>query len=193
MRVLIAVALCGLSWNGAHAGPFGLEKGQRKEALSLENPGDASGSFVLRSVPKPHPDFVVYQVQFSKKTGLCIVSAASAPYAHDPYGENVGRDFLKIERQLNDVYGASIPHNYLKPGAMFVEPRHWTMSIFQNERVFGTRWSKKTGAHLKDNIEEINLKIKTIAFDQSYIGIHYYFNNSRACQAENDSNGQDSL
>jgi hypothetical protein len=166
----------------ANAGAFGLEQGTSKESLDIEKELSPF-TYKLKSVNKPHPEFVEYFALVSPKEGLCIIIGNGKTYSNDSYGTNVRSTYSNIKSQLDRLYGKGKPHDSIESNLSFKESSQWLMSLMQNEIQYVTFWSKKDNS-LKDGVVAISLGVEALSTDESYIQIKYDFSNVSRCRAE---------
>ena len=142
-----------------------------------------NGNYVI-SVPRPHSEFESYVVVLSEATGVCMVRGIGKNHNNDRTGANVRRAFKTLETALNSRYGAGDHVNWLQPRALWDGAHEWVMSIRQNERVFGTGWTTEGGAELPEEFLAINMQVRALSSDSSYIVLQYRFSNFDECDRE---------
>ena len=171
-------------------GPFGIEMGTPLDKFEMESPGPKA---ILKSVPKPHPAFETYGVWASKGSGTCLIMGLSKTYDNDRYGAAVQSDFAKFADALAERYGTKASADFLKPGALWKEPNEWVMSIYQNERLFGTEWSNPNEKGNGGDLLDVNMELFASGSDSAQIKLQYRFKNFDKCQAEIEKESNDSF
>ena len=174
-----ATAVLLISLGAANAGPFGVDMGAPIERLDVEK---VENKFSFRSVPKPHPLFSVYSGWQTAKHGVCRVVAISDTIENDSFGSEVRDRFDQIKLALSQKYGEARVIEGLQPGSIWDEPRDWTMSIFQNERMHAADWesAKADG----EAYSLIQMWIVGFSSSDSAIALEYRSTNFDDCSAE---------
>lgn len=171
---------------------FGIEAGQKIESLDIiDDIGDG-----LYSVEVPTPVskyFEEYVVLATPKAGVCMVRGIGKTIYNDAYGEKLRRDFSELRKLLERNYGNSELVSFLKNGALWDEPREWTMALRQGERIHQAEWDNEVGSTFAVDMEDIILSAKALSSDSSWIALQYRFSNIRDCRAEIDLELQDAL
>lgn len=112
LLVVVLLSLCVNTLFAQHAavrksGPFGFERGMTKEQVikilgrkAIQNEGTDNLRF--NTAPKPHDDFASYDLIFSRKYGLEIVTAFSKQFDR---GTELKDEYSRIKTALNSIYG----------------------------------------------------------------------------------------
>jgi len=166
------------------AGPFGLDKGQTKSSLDIDDPTEPSQVYTLRSVPKPHPAFRNYFAAVGEQSGLCRINAATETFDNDKYGSEARSKVEEIGAQLANVYGKSKSLDFIRSDGIWKGDDEWVMSIKQNERTYAKLWDAQSGAKLKDGLTRIGLIVRAASADEAFVVLEYDFDNIDACTAE---------
>lgn len=120
---------------------------------------------------------------FSKKSGLCSVSAYTNFFETNIYGTDVINKFNSIEESLKSKYGRNLKIDRLNDESLLNKDEDWTSSLANNERRLISYWSKDAKSELSDKIESISLEAHGIHPKKAHISISYLFDNFYECKA----------
>lgn len=109
--------------------------------------------------------------------------ANSYPIARDPYGESAKRLYSEIKALLVAKYGNPQEFDHLKRGALYDEPREWTMSIYQKERTLMAFWGQE-GTPLAPGLAGLQLTVEAASYGQTRIVVAYEAEGYAQCLAE---------
>lgn len=189
------VALLVAAWSASvDAAPFGIAAGTKFTDAEISR-DLGKFNFVLKGVPTPHPAFESFLAWSPPGVGTCQIKAIGVTRSNDAFGTGVRADFATLKAQLEQVYGAGRVNDFLRPGALWDEPREWVMAIRQNERTLQAVWGslQDNAPQLKDAVIEIILTISALDSDTAYILLQYRFSNYKACQAADAAAGAGAL
>lgn len=140
--------------------PFGVEVGTPIAELPVTS-HQSLGTYSLKSVPNPHPEFGFYEVQASKASGVCRVRGWTGGLRWSPEdGGQVKPVLDALRRQVTAKYGP--------PGT-------------GKHRV---AWHRDSGSDLPADIETISLEIHDVSPEKWIMTITYQFSTWPRCKAE---------
>ena len=178
----------------ASAAPFGIRVGMPyAEVIKLGDPGKTPGTFALRKMPQPHPDFESLIVVASRKHGACKVVAIGNTLSTSAYGDDVRSTFRRLSEALSSKYGApDLEFDFLRAGSIWNEPRDWMMGLQQEERTLANAWGDpENGKEVGNGISVILLQANALSASKGYINVTYDFASATEClksiQAEADA------
>lgn len=189
------VVLFVAAWSvSVDAAPFGIVAGTKFTEAEISRDLGKS-NFALKAVPTPHPAFESFLVWSPPGIGTCQIKAIGVTQSNDAFGTRVRSEYATLKAQLEQVYGAGRVNDYLKPGALWDEPREWVMAIRQNERTLQAVWGslQENAPQLKDGVIEIILTVSALDSDRSYVVLQYRFSNYKACLAAEAAAGAGAL
>lgn len=126
--------------------PFGFREGMtRSEIFASLGRGaaviDDGDVLVLRTAPKPDPDFPLYVVCLSDQTGIAKVGGMLGGIVTSPDGESVRSAFLVLRSALEADYGKpTIMLDFLMRGSTWNRPEDWMTGLMENERMLAAVW-----------------------------------------------------
>jgi len=133
-----------------YSGPFGFYAGETpaqvaaavgKEAIKRRTEDAESISIVLTTAPKPHVDFHVYTLTFSRTKGLVRVTAKGFHEINDADGAKLRSDFEGLSKAISNLYGnPSNNFDFLKSGSAWSEPLEFMMAIAKEDRTLSAYW-----------------------------------------------------
>lgn len=130
-----------------YEGPFGLKMGLSIEeikkiaSLSKINKEQSDLFYRIDAVPMPHPDFAIYSLQFSEKTGLCRILAIGKEIKSGSSGSEIKMNFYHLAESLTKKYGKGKKHDL--PSSNYEAPEHWMIHLLKNNRMLSKIWDKK--------------------------------------------------
>jgi hypothetical protein len=166
-------------------GPFGLQQGLTPDevrAVAPLTPGDAPGMYSTPSVPAPHVAFESYVLGFSKKSGLCSISAIGKDITAGSYGTEVISAFEDLESALKKKYGADKKYDFAS--SVMDEPQFWMMALSNKDRTLSAIWDKESKSNLPPSLSGIGLTAKSTDIRTAYLTLRYEFANVEDCMAE---------
>lgn len=175
----------------ANAGPFGSEKGGKKEDFSIIK--ELKPFTYQVSVKKPHASFETYIATIHPTTGLCLIKGVGKTNLNDSTGLSTRKVFNDLRAQLDSVYGNSSLFDWLRPGALWKETHEWMMAVTKGERSYEASWDADSKSTLKDGISEILLTVNGLGTESGYVTLQYRFDNWDQCKAAMNKSQSDSL
>lgn len=184
VKMIVFSVLCVFMFNSTViAGPFGLKMGMKKEEISKLYGLDERD--YIKKVPMPSNFFKTYQLDFSKKHGLCRIYANTGTFVTDVYGDEVKSRFDRIEAALNSKYGISEKFDFLQDGSIWNRSKDWTQGLTRKERYLKAFWSKTNNlSNLSDNLSAIQLVAVGINESTALLIAVYDFDNYDLCYNE---------
>jgi hypothetical protein len=182
MNRFIATIVLSAACITAHAGPFGLNFGDSYAQLSKLGlvKDKVNQWYTAKSVPRPHPDFVTYELLISPKLGLCKIIASNSNISSDSYGSTLRQQYNLLEDSLSRKYGEGKKFDYLKSGSIWDEPRDFMMGLVKDERVLVTYWTvPDPSSH--DGVAVISLRADARNKSTGVIIINYESKNGKEC------------
>lgn len=180
----------------AESNPFGLDLDK--------HPAEYDGCFQpeeyepywygCKTVPKPHPEFELYAIQYVEGVGICAVTAVSKTIENDSYGFTTKRRVDAIAKQLKQKYGVeTLKFDRLLYGSIWDDPDDWMMGVHQNERFYFYGWDSDKG--FKPGGEVIELVVSAVAgaSDAGNVRVEFYFKRQPQCDAIIEKAGQDAF
>jgi hypothetical protein len=160
LQVTIANLAGQTAKNTSTANPFGFHMGQKKPTIGKIVKEVAPYTFLLDSVPKPHPDLEIYRVTVTPKTGLCAVRGLSPEVATDEDGTQLQLRFERMTSALERAYGTP--------------------------ELLGRKFAMWSAKKLPPNSTLSRITVSTASHSphSGYIAVQYYFNNRDQCEAE---------
>jgi hypothetical protein len=169
-------------------GPFGVLMGSQIDSyksckLSDTNPG----MYLCTTLPKPHPEFSSYVVQYHYSTGICWIKGLGREYNVSAYGTELIDKVDKIAKQIEKNYGKLTISDYLKQGSIWDDPEDWLMGVRKKERIYGyTSYSYE----LKNNVKSVYVGANVVSSDTGRVIVEFAFDNEDACEkAIQDNDG----
>jgi len=168
------------------AGPFGLEKGMSLEKIGGNPEKISNGLYMIESVPRPHPSFVLYGIRVAPKTGLYMIKASSEPIPTNSFGIQLKTAFNEIMDKLQATYGNHKKIDELMIGSIWDNANDWMTALSKKERTLAAIFSIENGSTLPDDIKMISLYTDVVNGNRSngIILIEYYFKNYDEGKAE---------
>jgi hypothetical protein len=145
----IAATFCIMA-SSVTAGPFGIDvDGFLPEKYACQKVSGAR--YKCHDVPEPHPAFEAYAVRYYSEVGLCMIKGIGKNLEPNRYGSSIEAQVDEIYGQVSSKYGQAKKSDFVLPGARWDDPNEWTMSILQNERMYG---------YLAEGISEVDGIVK---------------------------------
>ncbi|MEO3480666.1 hypothetical protein AAFO90_23795 [Phaeobacter sp. CAU 1743] len=137
MKVSLLVATLGvLSSVRAVAGPFGVDSTDGFDLDQYECSEIAKAFYSCENVPKPHPDFEQYIVQYHPEVGVCMIKGVGKDIQDNRYGGSTVSAVDEIYGQVSSKYGEVKKFDYLMTGSIWDEPEDWMMGLAKDERTY---------------------------------------------------------
>ena len=165
-------------------GPFGLWMGMLLDQLDAQPLENATGKYLLTSVPKPHSAFDTYIVQVGLNNGLAWIKEIGKDIATSVYGIELKSEFNNMKKKLDKVYGKSELTDILLHESIWDEPKDWMRGLINKQRILMFVWDVSKGSNLKNDVISISLIANASDSDNGYISIEYEFENSERCDEE---------
>jgi hypothetical protein len=168
----------------AAAGPFGLEQGMSLVTVGGNPEPISKGIYKFKSVPKPHPAFESYVLQFGPTSGLCWIKAIGPNVSTNVYGSDLKIKFDELKNRLSDIYGFPEEFDLLLPRSIWREPNEWMTALVKKERVLASRWQLDKAINQKHELKTVFLGASALSDDLGYLAVEYYFPNYDQCESE---------
>jgi hypothetical protein len=171
-----SVLLSQLQW--VQAGPFGLSEGMTPAEARANETG------WIADVPRPDSDFTAYNASFSKKSGLCRVSAGTRDFNDDKSGERVREAFSVLREKMDGLYGSStLIDESLDASATGA---NWSEEILKSHRRYIARWKPSDP---KSELSAASLVAIASSPTTTRMFVFYSFKNFLDCAAEQEAGG----
>ena len=157
----------------AHAGPLGINMGDR-----IVQEGQTKEGFIYEELPEAggFSHVVKYGTNMD---GVCLLRLFEVVSADD-YGTQIRNEYDRVKRILIGKYGQPTEIvEYLRYDALWDEPREWSMSIAQGDRVHGVWWDLKSN---EENLLTIELGIYGDHTSSLHVDLQYWFTNKPSCE-----------
>ena len=157
----------------AHAGPFGVNMGDR-----IVQEGQTRDGFIYESLPEAGGFSNV--VKYGTNTnGVCLLRLFDI-VSTDDYGTEIRNEYDRVRRILIEKYGQPTEIiEFLRFDALWDEPREWTRSIAHGDRLHGVLWDLKSN---EENILSIELAIHGDHPSSLVVDLQYRFTNEPDCE-----------
>ena len=166
------------------SGPFGIAMGTLIEDLGFNVEEIAPFKYCSLSVPKPHSTFEKYVMEITPTHGVSWIKSISKEINTSPYGVEIKTEFEKMNSKLEKKYGKPELTDMLLPGSIWNEPRDWTQSLINRERILMSQWDIKDRSNIFDGLISIGLIASAYTTSEGYIAIEYTFSNNESAQQE---------
>jgi hypothetical protein len=178
-------------------GPFGLTAGLsieevRAAGTSLSPAEGEQGWFGADDVPTPHPDFETYFLHFSRKSGLCGISAIGKNIPTGDSGYEVRSAFEELAKAISAKYGKAKNYDFFS-GAGSGDPQYWMMYLLQKDQTLAASWTKESGATLPESISAVFLKASATDTSTGFLSLKYEFSNQQDCADEGEAAKSEAL
>ncbi|EGF92687.1 hypothetical protein ABI_11240 [Asticcacaulis biprosthecium C19] len=170
-----ALLIVGSVSNTATAGAFGIEMGTPLVDLKVVGVFDDLSpvkSYDIR-VPAPNPDFGIYTVDLSPRTGVCRIYAVSRNYPNDQSGAQIKAVYSRVKADLVRKYGQPAQQNQ-RPAT-----RNFATSLHTDESNLTSGWIPNGGK--ADDVRAIHLMATAPDSSTTALMIAYAFTNDDAC------------
>ena len=165
-------------------GPFGLQKGLRKEDIDGQLVEVKPCIYQTETLPKKHSAFSYYFLQISPVQGLAWVKSVGNTIATNPYGGELRSAFDDMKSKLEKIYGKSELIDFLMYDSIWNEPRDWMQAVNDGERRLAAKWQSSSQNSLPSDLESIFLYVAASDTYSGYIAIEYAFNNYSESEQE---------
>lgn len=167
----------------AHAGPFGLEKGMRLEAVQRVATLKQVEPYVYSTprLPESHPIFKDFRLIITPNHGLCKFVAWSDGINTSVYGDELRQVYDNIYSALERKYGSNLKFDHLNAGSIWDERRDWMMGLYKKERTLSTYWDEEEKSSLSDQLQAVTLKAIAVSQNVGLISVTYEFDNAASC------------
>ena len=175
---LLATAAFCQPWDG----PFGLKMGLTYKQLKDIDPSitkflGMDDIYIMKVVPKPHPDYEQYTVIVRNDIGLGLVLAMTSYFKCTPEGDELKEMYREHSSMLKEIYGTCKENDYLEEGSVWTEPQEFMMGLMKKERELFCSWSTEHGSVMKNSIIDISLIASAKDLVTGYISLSYTFSN----------------
>lgn len=172
-------------------GPFGLQAGLTVDEVKQSAPDLAPddkqpGWYIATNVPTPYPSFDSYMLNFSTKSGLCVLSGIGKNITSGSSGAEIQAAFEDLATALSGRYGHGKKYDFYT-GAGSGDSQYWMMNLKEKDRVFSMIWDKTTGATLPATISGTELDAHALDMETGYINVRYEFSNVEDCKTEENA------
>lgn len=170
-------------------GPFGLEKGMRKEDIPGHLEEISPYSFKADTLPKTHSAFEWYNLDITPIQGLYRISAVGVTISTNPNGDQLRDAFEDMKVKLEKSYGEAELISFIAPESKWIEPRDWMQAVQDGDRMLGARWARwgDPSRQLPSPLDCIILGVKAFDAHRGYIFVTYVFDNFDAATQETES------
>lgn len=195
---LLIAALLGLLFAvptfAAESNPFGLDLDKHPSEYSCPQSQTEKYRYHCTTVPKPHPEFEAYILQYVKGVGICQVSAIGKTVRNNSYGFATKNRVDAIAKQLKQKYGIeSEKLDFLSPYSIWDEPDEWMMGVLKNERGYIYSWDTDKGFKPVGEVAGIFMGALAAASDAGYVQLEFVFKRESQCEAIIEKVGQDAF
>ncbi|WP_295606768.1 hypothetical protein, partial [uncultured Lamprocystis sp.] len=152
--------------------PFGLAMGlsvRDRDACGIALAMTSPFVFTASTVPRPRPDFNLYQVRITPDSGLSRVKGMSPFIKTDADGIALWTAFEAVEADLARVHGAGERIDEAAPERSLSDGETWMASLVSEARVCGTRWPADGGDTLCQGLEALYLVAKAINVKKGFL------------------------
>jgi len=195
MRSLWLLLLLSTVSTQLHAQAFGVQMGVPVVKYQPRVAGNGSDPNVFTiTVPEPNSEFEAYLAFATPKTGVCKVVGVGKNHSNDSYGTETTSAFSRFKEALVAKYGNSQDFDFLRSGALWKEPQEWVWSVYKNERIIASFWTRANGAVLPQSVESISLEAKSVnPSSGAYLALNYEFTNFADCKKLMDQHDNSGL
>lgn len=165
-------------------GPFGLQKGLRKEDMDVQLIEVKPYIYQTETLPKNHSSFEYYLLQISPVQGLAWVKSIGNTITTNPYGVELKGAFDDMKDKLDRIYGKPELIDFLMYDSDWNEPRDWMQAVHNGERSLAARWKHSSQNSIPSDLESIFLYVGADDTYNGYIAIEYAFDNYSASNQE---------
>ena len=173
--------------------PFGFKEGMAYEEVKAIKELGITKDYIwnkkrileLSNPPARHPLFINYQLYFTEKTGLYVITAYSDTIRIGKGGSIVMPKFIEVRDEIAGSYGLNFQRvNYVDGGAAWETPIDWLRRVTQSIRrrntvnssdAFMTAW-KGGLVTLPEGVNYVGLRI-SLTGDPLYIVATIHFDN----------------
>jgi len=195
---LLITALLGLLFAtptlAAENNPFGLDLDKRPTLYGCSQQQNDKYWFHCGTVPKLHPEFEEYAVQYVESVGICFVGAIGKTIRNDSYGITTKRRADAIVKQLRPKYGIETQKlDFLSPYSIWDEPDEWMMGVLKEERRYIYSWDADDGFKPVGEVAKIYVAALAAASDAGYVKLDFHFKREPLCDAIIEKAGRDAF
>jgi len=195
---LLITALLGLLFAtptlAAENNPFGLDLDKHPALYGCSQYQDDKYWFLCGTVPKPHPEFEEYAVQYVEGVGICFVGAIGKTIRNDSYGITTKRRVDAIAKQLKPKYGIETEKiDELFYGSIWDEPDDWMMGIRKNERFYIYAWQPEDGFKPVGEVAHLGVFAQAVSSHAGYVKLDFFFKREPQCDAIIEKAGRDAF
>ena len=178
----------------AENNPFGLDLDKHPTEYGCTQSQKNQYWYSCTTVPKPHPEFEFYELQYVDGVGICYVSAIGKTIRNDSYGITTKKRVDAIARQLKQKYGAETSKSaFLRSHSIWDDPNDWMMGVLKGDRAYQYWWGADEGFKPVGEVIELGISAKAVASDAGYVKVGFAFKRKPACDAIIDKAGQDAF
>ncbi|MGR3914874.1 MAG: hypothetical protein OD918_10265 [Gammaproteobacteria bacterium] len=189
--VLVAVTLSPVI--AAESNPFGLGLDKHPTAYGCTQLQTSKYWYQCKTVPKPHPEFESYAVQYVEGVGICYVNAIGKTIRNDSFGFTTKTRVDAIALQLRKKYGHETSKlDRVFPSSIWDDPDDWMMGIRKGERFYAYVWGDR-GFKPVGEVAKIGVLAKAAASDAGYVRVEFAFKREPQCDAIIEKAGQDAF
>ena len=185
-KILLGIALLGLSASCFAEAPFGLKVGMTlAEAKKINGNAELldKNSYSFKKVPIPYKGFDDYLMVITPKSGLCKVIGFGKPITTSAYGDGVKSEFATLKESLIKKYGKPEgDYDFLRAGSIWKSPSEWMMSLYRGERILTAGWEPNE----ENGVKNIMLKARATGRSTGMVTLSYELSNIDACQSEKE-------
>jgi hypothetical protein len=147
--------------------------------LAMPVPGKPYIYWAANSGPPDGP-FRDYLFILAPETGLCIISARSAPVESDLAGTQLRRHFETVQRRIDEKYGKG--RRFEQFGSDAPNADLAMLELLAKKRTLYAIWNAESSPKLGGHLSRIYLTTDSAdTMDSATIGIVYFFKNAEKC------------
>jgi hypothetical protein len=179
-----AVAVAAFAPSTACAWVFGLQPHADVRDLRVEERMD--NGVVRFQPPQPNPLFVRYLARVNSAGAICKIVASSRWNESDSHGTRVVSQYQQVRSALNERYGEYEEFDFVSRNSIWREPRHFAMSLSEDDRSLVSFWTTENGSILPDGMTGISLTAAALSMDTTLLYLSYEFEAMDDCKAEQE-------
>lgn len=177
-------------------GPFGLKMGLARSEIEkiihdLRSEDGSPSWSSASTVPTPHPDFESYSLQFSEKSGLCVIVGIGKDVQSGNTGSEIRTKFDSLDEALSSKYGKGKKYDF--SSERYDSPEFWMLHLLQKNRTLAKVWDRDTKATLLNNISSIFMQAHASNITTGYVNVRYEFENIDDCTTEEKAKATQAL
>ena len=177
----------------ARDGPFGFDMGQSIDEVAGASKLDTPGFYVVDSAPKAHPDFEAVVLEAYPDTGICMIRGIGRNIVGDGAGSAIRSKVDSLAKALETKYGEPEKGDVCIANRIKCNPDFWMMTLDDNERMYGFRWSKQNEQMSSADIGLLGVQAKAANIQDTYPLLEFQSSNTKTCEAARNASSADAL